>query len=151
MEAAGAVAAGGQEARPPAGTCRQLIDGTRWRTRTGAPWRDLPERYGPWDRAYDLFRRRQRDGTWTRIFGQLQAEADARGLIMWDVSVDSTIARAHRYAAGAGKKGNSCPAPAPAATGSPRCSTRSPAGPNSSKPSAHIWNRRRTAAPPPGC
>ncbi|MFI8277973.1 transposase [Streptomyces sp. NPDC085929] len=36
----------------------------RLRTRTGAPWRDVPERYGPWDRAYDLFRRWQRDGNW---------------------------------------------------------------------------------------
>ncbi|MGW2811227.1 transposase [Streptomyces sp. NPDC001450] len=34
-------------------TCRQLVDGIRWRTRTGAPWRDVPERYGPWDRVYD--------------------------------------------------------------------------------------------------
>ncbi|MFJ3924804.1 transposase [Streptomyces sp. NPDC090022] len=33
----------------------------RWRTRTGTPWRDAPERYGPWGRAYDLFRRWQRD------------------------------------------------------------------------------------------
>ncbi|GKQ40848.1 transposase [Streptomyces sp. A012304] len=74
-------------------TRRQLIDGIRWRTRTGAPWRDLPERYGRWDRAYDLFRLWQRDGTWKRIFEQLQAEADAKGLIAWDVSVDSTITR----------------------------------------------------------
>ncbi|MDQ1051393.1 transposase [Streptomyces sp. V4I2] len=35
----------------------------QWRTRAGAPWRDVPERYGPWDRIYDLFRRWQRDGT----------------------------------------------------------------------------------------
>ncbi|CAM5668692.1 Transposase OS=Streptomyces viridochromogenes OX=1938 GN=ADK34_24485 PE=4 SV=1 [Streptomyces viridochromogenes] len=65
----------------------------------------MPERCGPWDRAYDLFRRWQRDGTWKRIFEQLQAEADANGLITWDVSVDSTIARAHQHAAGARKKG----------------------------------------------
>lgn len=90
------MAAGGQEARPAADLDpRQLIDGIRWRTRTrtDAPWRDLPERYGPWDRAYDLFRRWQRDGTRTRVFEQLQAEADAKGLIAWDVSVDSAIAR----------------------------------------------------------
>ncbi|MEU3520318.1 hypothetical protein ABZ770_34485 [Streptomyces sp. NPDC006654] len=62
-------------------------------------------RYGPWDRAYDLFRRWQRDGSWKRIFEQLQAEADAKGLITWDVSVDSTIARAHQHAAGARKRG----------------------------------------------
>ncbi|MEU4849986.1 IS5 family transposase [Streptomyces gilvosporeus] len=95
---------GKKPGRPRTWTRRQLIDGIRWRTRTGAPWRDLPERYGPWDRAYDLFRRWQRDGTWKRIFEQLQAEADAKGLITWDVSVDSTIARAHQHAAGARKK-----------------------------------------------
>ena len=67
----------------------------------------MPERYGPWDRPYDLFRRWQRDGTWKQIFVQLQTEADAKGLITWDVSVDSTIARAHQHAAGARKKGPS--------------------------------------------
>ncbi|MEU3497614.1 IS5 family transposase [Kitasatospora cineracea] len=96
--------AGKKPGRPQTWSRRQLIDGIRWRTRTGAPWRDIPERYGPWDRAYDLFRRWQRDGTWKRIFEQLQAEADAKGLITWDVSVDSTIARAHQHAAGARKK-----------------------------------------------
>ncbi|MGY0466588.1 IS5 family transposase [Kitasatospora sp. cg17-2] len=96
--------AGKKPGRPRTWTRRQLIDGIRWRTRTGAPWRDLPERYGPWDRAYDLFRRWQRDGTWKRILEQLQAEADAKGLITWDVSVDSTIARAHQHAAGTRKK-----------------------------------------------
>lgn len=82
------------------------MDGIRWRprTRTGAPWRDVPERYGLWDRAYGLFRRRQRDGAWRRVFEQMQAEADAKGLITWDVSVDSTIARAHQQAAGARKR-----------------------------------------------
>lgn len=98
---------GKKPGRPPTWTRRQLNDGIRWRTRTGAPWRDIPERYGLWDRAYDLFRRWQRDGTWKRILAQLQAEADAKGLIIWDVSVDSTIARAHQHAAGARKKGHS--------------------------------------------
>ncbi|MEU1104760.1 transposase [Streptomyces tibetensis] len=85
---------------------RQLIDGIRWRTRTGAPWCDVPERYGPWDRVYDLFRRWQRDGTWARIVTQLLAQADAKGLITWDVNVDSTACRAHRHAAGASKRGS---------------------------------------------
>ncbi|MER5893328.1 transposase [Streptomyces sp. NPDC001876] len=49
--------------RPQVWTRRRLLDGIRWRTRTGAPWRDVPERYGPWDRIYDSFRRWQRDGT----------------------------------------------------------------------------------------
>jgi transposase len=65
----------------------------------------VPERYGPWDRVYDLFRRWQRNGTWHRILEQLQADADAKGLITWDVSVDSTVCRAHQHAAGARKKG----------------------------------------------
>ncbi|WP_406424479.1 transposase [Streptomyces sp. NBC_01589] len=81
-----------------------MIDGIRWRTRAGTPWRDVPERYGPWDRVYGLSRRCQRNGTWKRILEQLQTEADAKGLITWDVSVDSTVCRAHQHAAGAGKK-----------------------------------------------
>ncbi|MCX4858332.1 transposase [Streptomyces canus] len=76
-------------------TRRQLIDGIRWRTRTGAPWRDVPERYGPWDRGYDLFRRWQRDGAWARIVTRLQTEADATGLIAWDVNFGSNVCRAH--------------------------------------------------------
>jgi transposase len=55
--------------------------------------------------VYGLFRRWQRDGTWARILTRLQADADARGLITWDVSVDATITRAHQHAAGASKKG----------------------------------------------
>jgi hypothetical protein len=47
----------------------------------------------------------QRDGTWQRILTQLQAQADAKGLITWEVSVDSTIARAHQHAAGHAKGG----------------------------------------------
>lgn len=65
----------------------------------------MPERYGLWEGVYDLFRRRQRDGTWARFVTQLQAQADAKGLIAWDVNIDSTVCRAHRHAAGASKKG----------------------------------------------
>jgi transposase len=96
---------GKKPGRPPKWTRRQLIDGIRWRTRAGTPWRDVPERYGPWESVYGLFRRWQRDGTWARILTALQARADAAGLISWDVSVDSTIARAHQHAAGARKRG----------------------------------------------
>ena len=91
--------------RPPVWTKRQLIDGIRWRTRVGAPWRDIPDSYGSWAAAYAMFRRWQRDGTWTRILAVLQALADAAGRIVWDVSVDSTTARAHQHAAGARKRG----------------------------------------------
>lgn len=53
--------------RPPISTKRQLIDAIRWRTRAGAPWRDIPDHYGSWTAAYALFRRWQRDGTWARV------------------------------------------------------------------------------------
>ncbi|WP_199818999.1 IS5 family transposase [Streptomyces sp. NRRL B-1347] len=95
---------GKKPGRPPIWTRRQLIDGIRFRTRTGVPWRDVPERYGPWARSYDLFRRWQRDGTWQRIFNALQARADAKDLITWDLNIDSTVARAHQHAAGARKR-----------------------------------------------
>jgi transposase len=49
--------------RPRMWTRRQLIDGIRWRTRAGTPWRDVPERYGSWQSVYGLFRRWQREGT----------------------------------------------------------------------------------------
>ena len=55
---------------------------------------------------YGLFRRWQRDGTWQQILTALQAQADAKGLITWQVSVDSTVARAHQHAAGARKGGS---------------------------------------------
>ena len=92
---------GKKPGRPPKWPKRQLIDGIRWRVRTGAPWRDVPPRYGPWQSVYGLFRRWQRDGTWAAIVTALQALADAAGRITWDVSVDSATARAHQHAAGA--------------------------------------------------
>lgn len=86
--------------RPSTFTKRQLIDGIRWRVRAGAPWRDMPECYGSWIAAYNMFRRWQRNGTWALILTTLQGLADAAGRITWDVSVDSTVARAHQHAAG---------------------------------------------------
>ena len=93
--------------RPPRWSKHQLIDGIRWRTRTCAPWRDAPARYGPRQTVYGLFRRWERDGTWQRVLTGLQADANARGLITWDVSVDATITRAHQHAAGTSKGGRS--------------------------------------------
>jgi transposase len=92
---------GKKAGRPPRWTKRQLIDGIRWRVRTGAPWRDVPECYGSWQAAYALFRRWQMSGAWQQVVTALQARADAAGLITWDVSVDSTVVRAHQHAAGA--------------------------------------------------
>lgn len=88
--------AGKRPGRPSQWSKRQLIDGIRWRVRVGAPWRDVPACYGSWQAVYALFRRWQRAGVWQQIVTGLQARADAAGLITWDVSVDSTIARAHQ-------------------------------------------------------
>ncbi len=55
---------------------------------------------------YGLFRRWQRNGTWRAVLAALQGRAGAEGLITWDVSVDSTLARAHQHAAGARKRGD---------------------------------------------
>ncbi|MFD9515497.1 IS5 family transposase [Streptomyces mirabilis] len=90
--------------RPPLSR-RRLIDGIRWRVRTGVPWRDLPTEYGPWQTVYGLFRRWQRDGTRFVLLTELQARADAAGLITWEVNVDSTICRAHQHAAGTRRDG----------------------------------------------
>jgi transposase len=76
-----------------------------WRLRTGAPWRDLPERYGPWQTAYRRFAQWERDGTWARLLQAVQVRDDAVGAVECTVSVDSTIVRAHQHAAGARKKG----------------------------------------------
>ncbi|MDX3233063.1 IS5 family transposase [Streptomyces sp. ME19-01-6] len=92
--------------RPPVWPRRQLIDGIRFRVRTGVPWRDVPVEYGPWARVYDLFRRWQRDGTWHRVLTQLQSLPDAEGAVRWDLSVDSTVCRAHQHAAGAQRRGD---------------------------------------------
>ena len=97
--------------RPSLWDRRQLIDGIRWRVRTGSPWRDLPSGYGSWAAAYGLFRRWQRNGTWQRLVIALQAIADAAGGIAWEVSVDSTVVRAHQHAAGARKRGICRPSP----------------------------------------
>ncbi|MFJ8770343.1 IS5 family transposase [Streptomyces clavifer] len=97
---------GTKAGRPPVWSRRQLIDGIRFRVRTGVPWRDVPVEYGPWGRVYDLFRRWQRNGTWHRILSRLESLADAKGAVVWDLSVDSTVCRAHQHAARVRKQGD---------------------------------------------
>jgi transposase len=84
---------------------RTVINGVLFWQATGVPWRDLPERYGPWQTVYERFTRWRADGTWLAVLRHLQASADRAGLIDWDLfGIDSTIARAGRAAAGAPKK-----------------------------------------------
>ena len=81
---------------------RRIINGIVWRERTGAPWRDLPERYGPWSTVYSRFWRWREAGIWERIFAAIQQQADQAGEVDSSVQfVDGTVIRAHQHAAGA--------------------------------------------------
>jgi transposase len=82
---------------------RQVIEGIAFRFRTGLAWRDLPPEFGPWQTVWKRHKRFSTDGTWDKILRQLQAEADAAGLIDWRTSVDSTIARVHQHGATAAR------------------------------------------------
>ena len=87
--------------RPPKDH-RIILDALLWLGRTGAPWRDLPERFGAWRTVATRFYRWTRSGLWERVLAELRRTADARGGIDWEVHmVDGTNVRAHRHAAGA--------------------------------------------------
>lgn len=89
---------------------RTVMNGILWVVRTGSPWRDLPERYGPFQTCQGRLTRWQRDGTWDRLLRALQREEDAQGSLVWVAcSADSSVVRAHQHAAGARrKKGKLC-------------------------------------------
>ena len=81
---------------------RRLINGIVWKRATGAPWRALPERYGPWQTVYTRCRRWTKAGVWDGIFAAVPQQADAAGDLQWEVHfVDGTVVRAHQHAAGA--------------------------------------------------
>jgi transposase len=82
-----------------------VINAILWKLRTGAPWRDVPERYGPWKTAHERLRRWSADGTWDRILDEVVVKDDSVGNIEWVLSIDSSSVRAHQHAAGARKKG----------------------------------------------
>jgi transposase len=97
---------------PPAGRRRargrpledhhRILNAILWRLHTGAPWRDIPEAYGPWETIYGRFRRWRRDGTWATILTALLDDLEQRGRLgraLW--LVDATVVRASRAAAGA--------------------------------------------------
>ena len=89
----------GRVARP-AKSNRLMVDAIVWILRTGAPWRDLPKRFGPWQSVYTRFRRWTRQGIWTRVFEKLAEQQDSESYM-----IDATIVRAHQDATGA-KKGD---------------------------------------------
>ena len=84
--------------RPSKRSNREMFNAMLWIARSGAPWRDLPERYGFWKTAYARFCKWRNDGTLVLIFQTLQIEADFE-----NVSIDSTSVRAHQHSAGAKK------------------------------------------------
>jgi transposase len=83
----------------PAGDNRNALNGILWIARSGAAWRDLPERYGSWSTLYDRFRVWENLNVFEEIFKLLSVDAD-----MQDLAMDGTIVRAHQDSAGA-KKG----------------------------------------------
>jgi transposase len=84
---------------------RTVLNGMFWVLNSGAPWRDMPERYGEWETVYGRYRRWTREGLFDRILNALHVTLDDQGRIDWSVfDVDGTNIRAHRSAAGASKK-----------------------------------------------
>ncbi|MFL1432576.1 MULTISPECIES: transposase, partial [unclassified Nocardiopsis] len=87
--------------RGPIPDLRSYFNAIMWRFRTGAPWRDVPERYGSWSTIYDRFRLWASTGLFQHLMDEMTAHAAARGDVDLDlVGVDSTITRAHHHAAG---------------------------------------------------
>jgi transposase len=81
-----------------------MVNGMLWIARTGAPWRDLPERYGKWTSVYSRFQRWRKAGIWERVLSEVQRQGDQQGKLDWEIHfVDGSIVRAHQHAAGAKK------------------------------------------------
>ncbi len=115
---------------------RTVVDGIIWRLATGAPWRDLPPRFGAWRTVYSRFRRWQRAGVWERVLAALQAAGDAAGTLDWSLHfVDGTTVRAHQHAAGAQKGAVTAPSAARGAASRPS-STSAPSAAGSRSPSS---------------
>jgi transposase len=84
--------------RPPVDR-RTVVEAVAWRFRTGAPWRDLPERFGNWSTVYKNFNRWAAQGVWARALGMAQSLAYQAGDLDWVASIDSTVVRVHQHGA----------------------------------------------------
>ena len=78
---------------------RDMLNAILWLARSGAAWRDLPERYGSWETVYTRFKKWDEQHVFEEIFSILSIDADYQ-----DLSLDSTSIKAHEHSAGA-KKG----------------------------------------------
>lgn len=102
MGTAGTAAAATKGKGRPRKDDRQIINGILWRLRTGTPWRDLPERYGPWRTVATRFYRWQRDGVWQQLLAAVHEARDNAGAVAWTVHyVDGTVVSVQQHAAGA--------------------------------------------------
>lgn len=97
---------------------RQILNGMFYILRTGCPWRDLPERYGPYTTVYNRFTRWRKAGIWDRMMDAIVKAHDGKVQM-----IDSSIVRVHQHASGV-KKRVELVAWAEAEAGSPRRSTR---------------------------
>lgn len=89
----------GKRGRPPKDD-RLMLNAMVWLARSGAPWRDLPERYGPYSSVYSRFRKWIDDGILDNIFRVLSLESE-----LYELSIDASIVQAHQHSAGAKKGG----------------------------------------------
>lgn len=84
----------------PAKDNRTMLNAMVWIARSGASWRDLPERYGPWESVYSRFKKWIDDGILDNIFRVLSLDAELE-----ELSIDASIVKAHQHSAGAKKGG----------------------------------------------
>jgi transposase len=103
---------GGRRGRPPTVKNREALEGVLHVLRTGTPWRDLPNAYGPWHTIYLRWQRWIERGVWGKI---LKLLLRLKGVDLTIVFLDSTVVRAHQHAAGAAKKKAIRPSAAPGA------------------------------------
>lgn len=80
---------------------RMMLNGMLWMNHSGAQWRQLPKRYGPWQSVYSRFAKWRDEGIWEEIFSELNQEADTENF-----SIDSTCVKVHQSANGGEKNGN---------------------------------------------
>jgi len=78
---------------------RRVLNGIFWVLRAGAPWRDLPERYGSYTTAYNRFNRWRKAGVWDRFMGAIVKAHDGKVQM-----IDSSIVRVHQHASGPKKR-----------------------------------------------
>ena len=74
---------------------RRFVEAVLWLSRTGAPWRDLPAEFGPWNTVFRRFSRWAKRGVWARMLQALAEDPDFEAVL-----IDATVVRAHQHAAG---------------------------------------------------